>query len=851
MKPRNVNATAKHAQLILAIAAGLAVLVSQISSPACRAAITIKVQADQPGARINSAMWGIFFEDINFGADGGLYAELIKNRSFEFPKPLMGWRELGGGAGKVEVLSDDAFDSANPHYVRVHSEGGERFGLANEGFHGMGIRVGDKYDFSARVRVVSGTPKLSIELTGASGQSIGRAEVVASDSHWQKVAATIVASSTDPKARFDVVVQGSGVVDLDMVSLFPQKTWKNRPGGLRADMVQMLADMHPGFLRFPGGCIVEGRDLSNRYQWKKTLGPAEDRKLIMNRWNIEFRHRPTPDYFQSFGLGFFEFFQLCEDLGASPLPILNCGMACQFNTGQLVPMDQLDPYIQDMLDLIEFANGPATSTWGGRRAEMGHPEPFNLKMIGVGNEQWGPQYIERYAAVAKILKAKHPEVSLVSAAGPSPADERFQFLWPKLRELSADVIDEHCYANPIWFLSNTHRYDQYDRKGPKVFMGEYAAQSVAIVSPNNRNNLECALAEAAYMTGLERNADVVRMASYAPLFANEEAWQWTPDLIWANSLHVYGTPNYYAQRLFMKNRGDVVLPISCDSEVQKIPPAGGIGLGAAEASAEFKDVRVSRGSETLLATDFASGAKDWNGGSDWIAQGGTYTRKNARGTSISFAGSSEWQDYSVSLKARKGAGTGGVLIVVRANGAEDYVAWHLGGWGNQEHGIECRLGQQDALIDRVNGSLEAGRWYDVRVELKGTRLECYLDGQHVETADVPARQTPSFFASATRDEVSKELIVKAVNDSSSAITASVQIHGWKAGGGAGQATVLTSGSPQDVNSFEAPEKVVPIMTALNGAATDFSYTFRPWSLTVLRLGGPISMSEARKVTSGQ
>jgi alpha-L-arabinofuranosidase len=613
----------------------------------------------------------------------------------------------------------------------------------------------------------------------------------------------------------------------------------------------MLADMHPGFLRFPGGCIVEGRDLSNRYQWKKTLGPVEDRKLIMNRWNIEFRHRPTPDYFQSFGLGFFEFFQLCEDLGASPLPILNCGMACQFNTGQLVPMDQLDPYIQDMLDLIEFANGPTTSTWGAHRAEMGHPEPFNLKMIGVGNEQWGSQYIERYAAVAKVLKAKCPEISLVSAAGPSPADERFQFLWPKLRELHADIIDEHCYANPIWFLSNTHRYDQYDRKGPKVFMGEYAAQSVAIVSPNNRNNLECALAEAAYMTGLERNADVVRMASYAPLFANEEAWQWTPDLIWANSLHVYGTPNYYAQRLFMKNRGDVVLPVSCDAEVQKVPPAGGIGLGASEASAEFKDVRVSRGTETLLATDFSSGAKDWNGGSDWITQDGAYARKNARGTSLSFAGSAEWQDYSVSLKARKGAGTGGVLIVVRANGAEDYVAWHLGGWGNQEHGIECRLGQQDALIDRVNGSLEAGRWYDVRVELKGTRLECYLDGQRVETADVPARQTPSFFASATRDEVSKELIVKAVNDSSSTITANVQIHGWKAGGGAGQATVLTSASPQDVNSFEAPEKVVPIMTALNGAATDFSYTFRPWSLTVLRLGGPISVSEARRVSGGE
>jgi alpha-L-arabinofuranosidase len=326
-------------------------------------------------------------------------------------------------------------------------------------------------------------------------------------------------------------------------------------------MVQMLADMKPGFLRFPGGCIVEGNYLTNRYQWKNTILPVADRPLLIDRWNFEFEHRPTPDYFQSFGLGFYEFFQLCEDIGSQPLPILNCGMACQFNSGELVPMDHLDPYIQDALDLIEFANGSTDSVWGAKRAAMGHPAPFNMKMMGVGNEQWGPQYIERYAAFAKALKEKHPEIMLVSAAGPSPADERFHFLWPKLRELHADIVDEHCYDHPQWFFANTHRYDHYNRNGPKVFMGEYAAQSVAVVSPKNRNNLECALAEAAYMTGLERNADVVRMASYAPLFANVDAWQWSPDEIWVDNLNVYGTPNYYVQKLFSLNRGDVVLPV--------------------------------------------------------------------------------------------------------------------------------------------------------------------------------------------------------------------------------------------------------------------------------------------------
>jgi len=314
-------------------------------------------------------------------------------------------------------------------------------------------------------------------------------------------------------------------------------------------------------MRFPGGCIVEGSQLDRRYQWKNTILPLEERHLIINRWNYEFLNRPTPDYFQSFGLGFFEFFQLCDDIGAQPLPILNCGMACQFNSGELCPMDDLQPYIQDALDLIEFANGDTNTTWGAKRAALGHPEPFHMKMLGVGNEQWGQQYIDRYTKFAEALKAKYPDIQLVSAAGPQPADDRFQFAWSKLRALHADIIDEHCYARPEWFFANTHRYDNYDRNGPKVFMGEYAAQSDKVVSVKNRNTLECALAEAAYMTGLERNGDVVRMASYAPLFANSEAWQWTPDMIWANSLEVYRTPNYYAQMLFASNPGDVTVPL--------------------------------------------------------------------------------------------------------------------------------------------------------------------------------------------------------------------------------------------------------------------------------------------------
>ena len=525
-------------------------------------AATLTVRVDQPGAAINPAMWGAFFEDINFGADGGLYAELVKNRGFEFPDALMGWTKLlpPKAKGEISVHSDLPFTPGNPHYVRVNSGGAGLLGLSNEGFRGIGVRAGEAYDFSVRVRAGAGVPKLTVRLYGSDGAVLESVDLTGFTGEWQKYSAKLHPKDTDAKARLVVLVDGKGSLDLDFISLFPERTWKNRSGGLRPDMIQVLADMHPGFLRFPGGCIVEGNLLATRYQWKKTLGPVEEREVLINRWNSEFLHRPTPDYFQSFGLGFFEYFQLCEDIGAQPLPILNCGMACQFNSGELCPLDQLEPYIQDAFDLIEFANGPVSSTWGAKRAAMGHAEPFNLKLLGVGNEQWGPEYIERYAKFAEALKAKHPEIALISAAGPSPDDERFKFLWPKLRGLHADIIDEHSYAKPAWFLDNAHRYDNYERNGPKVFMGEYAAQSDSTVSVKNRNNFECALSEAAFMTGLERNADVVRMASYAPLFAHVDAWQWTPDLIWTDNLRTLLTPNYHVQSLFARNRGDRVLP---------------------------------------------------------------------------------------------------------------------------------------------------------------------------------------------------------------------------------------------------------------------------------------------------
>ncbi len=542
-------------------------LLSSLLLPATLAAAApaaeISVDASRPGAQINPAMWGVFFEDINFGADGGLYAELVKNRGFEFPEALQGWHKLAPSMarGEVTVRDDAPFNARNPKYVRIHSTATAPLGLWNEGFRGMAVRKGEAYRLTFQARSVGEPTKLRLQLFGGDGVVLDTVEVSDLPASWQQRTLTLRPAATDADARLQIALVAKGTVDLDFISLFPERTWKGRANGLRADMVQALADFKPGFLRFPGGCIVEGSDLAKRFQWKNTIGPVEERPVLVNRWNYEFAHRPTPDYYQSFGLGFFEYFLLCEDIGAAPMPIINCGMACQFNSGELCPLDQLEPFIQDALDLIEFANGPATSPWGAKRAAMGHPEPFNLTMLGIGNEQWGEQYLERYAKFHAAIKAKYPEIQLIAAAGPEAADARFKLAWSKLPALGADIIDEHCYARPDWFFSSATRYDAYDRNGPKVFMGEYAAQSLGVANPKNRNTFECALAEAAFMTGMERNADVVRLASYAPLFSNAEAWQWTPDLIWVDGLRVVLTPSYHVQRLFAVHRGDHVLPI--------------------------------------------------------------------------------------------------------------------------------------------------------------------------------------------------------------------------------------------------------------------------------------------------
>ena len=544
------------------VIATLAVLVSLNAS----AQHQFTVNAKKLGAPIQSTMYGIFFEDINFGADGGLYAEMVENRSFEFPQQLMGWNTFG----KVQVNdANPAFDR-NPHYVTLKESGHrDKFtGLENRGFFGMGLKKGLDYHFSVYART-AGSSQIRVELVGSDDEVMTKQQIAIAGNNWKKYTVTLKSPKTDAKGLMRIYLEGKGSVDLDHVSLFPADAWK---GLLRADLVKDLKDLNPGVFRFPGGCIVEGTDLNSRYQWKNSVGPAENRPLNENRWNYTFPHRLFPNYYQSYGLGFYEFFLLSEEIGAQALPVLSCGLACQFQNDDKdeavchVAVDDLQPYIDDALDLIEFANGGTDTKWGKLRADMGHPAPFNLQQIGVGNEQWGPLYPVRLEKFMKAIRAKYPKMKIVGTSGPSPDDndgKQFSYGWEQMKKLKADLVDEHYYRDQDWFMNNVTRYDNYDRKGPKVFAGEYACHVKEDPAdfPTAKNVFEAALAEAAIMTGFERNADIVHMATYAPLFAHVEGWQWRPDLIWMDNLTTVRTPNYYVQQLYGQNPGTHVLSL--------------------------------------------------------------------------------------------------------------------------------------------------------------------------------------------------------------------------------------------------------------------------------------------------
>lgn len=533
--------------------------------------IAIAIDASKPGRAISRDLVGVFFEDLNYAADGGLYAELIQNRSFEYSAteqtewgPFSFWELVkdGGADGRLGLGDARPVHVDNPHYLllTVLQAADGAVGIANRGFDQIPLEAGKSYDVSfwayqaymgrkwSNETDPSRPMPVSVRLEAKDGTVLAEARFEVSGRTWTRHAATLVPSRTETHARFVLAAHERGEIALDMVSLFPRDTFKGRPNGLRRDLAEAIADLRPKFMRFPGGCLVHGPGVRQYYDWKDTVGPVEQRRAARNSWG----------YHQTMGLGYFEYFQFCEDIGALPLPVVTAGVCCQHaghspGRGQEgLPMAEMPAYIQDVLDLIEWANGPVDSRWGAVRAAAGHPEPFGLKYLGVGNEDAiTPAFRERFRMIFDVLRREHPEIVVVGTSGPFASGEDFELGWDFAREIKVPLVDEHYYVAPQWFWENLTRYDGYDRSGPAVYLGEYAAHD-----EERRNTLRSALAEAAHLTSLERNGDVVRFASYAPLLARRGHTQWHPDLIYFTGTDVYRTANYEVQRLFGLHAGD-------------------------------------------------------------------------------------------------------------------------------------------------------------------------------------------------------------------------------------------------------------------------------------------------------
>lgn len=790
--------------------------------------ITWNVEVGGAGPAVQPTMHGVFFEDINYGADGGLYAELVENRSFEHRTGMWAWTEekRGAGSGSLSLETDKSIHPNNPRFLRLKIDSaGDGYGVSNLGYGGIPVRAGGSYRFSLHARGAADyAGGLLVRVESVGGHVLAEGKIDKLTSAWQRHNVELKVSDADNGAKLVVLANAPGVIDLDVISLFPKDTFKQRENGLREDLAKLIADMKPGFMRFPGGCIVEGKNLANAYRWKETVGPIWERKQNWNRWQEVMAASNVSEYSQTYGLGFFEFFQFCEDIGAAPVPVLNCGMSCQFQDKQFVPVSELDPWVQDALDLIEFANGPSTSTWGKVRADMGHPEPFHMKHLGVGNEQWGEEYFKRYEVFYKALKAKYPDITLITTSGPGVDDDNWKLAWGKFkRGVPAEIVDEHYYRPLDWFLQHASRYDSYDRKGPKVFAGEFAAHR-----KDKANALDSAVCEAALMTGLLRNADLVHMSCYAPLLARENFTQWAPDLIWFDATRVMPTPNYHVQAMFAANRPDRMLPSTFSNNQAEGVGRGKAGVGTWLTQAEYKDVVVKDAAGNIL---FRSEKKmpgfDTRTGK-WTAEDDVIRQTSSEEGCIALIGDGSWTDGSISVKARKISGNEGFLVLFQTADEKDRSWWNIGGWGNTAHGLEVR----GTEISRAPGRIENNRWYDIRIELKGREISCFLDNKLIHKVTQPVK--PLVYAAAGIDRKAGEIILQIANPSSDAHQVSINLRGWKSAKPA-QGKILTAGTPDARNNLDTPDFVAPKDLSAPVNAGVIQQTLPPWSHTTLRV----------------
>eukprot|EP00456_Euglypha_rotunda_P090149 TRINITY_DN942_c0_g1_i1.p1 TRINITY_DN942_c0_g1~~TRINITY_DN942_c0_g1_i1.p1 ORF type:complete len:832 (+),score=215.34 TRINITY_DN942_c0_g1_i1:2147-4642(+) len=823
--PRTRSALAIRPFRVVALPIAFSTAALLFSTTACSAPSadgttgSLTIKADKPGAKISTMLCGIFFEEINRAGDGGLYAEMVQNRSFEDADFPIAWK-----ANNADLALDRSvpINDRNPTSIKVTANAGG--GILNSGFiaggpqHDRGawdryqnnnpgdiaVAKGKTYDLSVYVRA-EGSPVLKAELIGQDGTALASQTLKNVGKGWQKVSVSLASSATDHHARLSITSDKATTFWLDMVSLFPKDTWKGRKNGLRADLMERVVAMKPAFVRFPGGCYVEGDEIANRFRWKDSIGDIAERPGHWNLWG----YRSTD------GLGLHEYLQMSEDLGAEPLFVVNAGMSHHEGrlNGWAEPMEKMGEYVQDAVDAIEYANGPVTSKWGALRAKNGHPKPFDMKMIQIGNENWGPEYVERYALFYDAIKAKYPDMVIVG-------DGTIHVSHPM------DIEDTHIYADVPTFLQRSTEFDTRDRKsGRKIYVGEYAVTIGA-----GTGSLRAALGEAAYLTGIERNGDLVTMCSYAPLLVRTGWRAWNPNAIVFDQNRSYGTPSYWLQTMFSQNRATVNLPIKLELPAPVAQPIQGkIGVGTWNGTAEFKDIKVTQNGKTLLESDFT---KDLNGFTSvrgqWTTQDGVLRQTNSGGDSLALAGDANWTDYTLTLKARKLGGKEGFLITFGSQEPQEKSWWNIGGWDNQGSAVEA------VGIDspRTPNTVETGKWYDVKIEVKGTRARFYLDGALIH--DTSRKPIESNMAVAGLDETTGETILKFVNTSAVPATVAIAVDGASGKSIKGKRWIMTSADAHDENSYEEPNKIVPKQEDFSASSSRFTQTFAANSVTVIR-----------------
>jgi len=775
----------------------------------------LTLDVNKPGIAISPTHYGIFFEDINHAADGGLYAELIRNRSFEDGTSYDFWTvaSQSGAFLSATIETTNLLNSAQTKALKMvvsAASSTARAGMANAGFWGINVVNGRQYSVSFFAKCIAGfAGTVTVSLESNAGVKYAQATVSGLTTNWQKFTCSMTAAGNDPTARFVISTNSTGTLWFDMVSLFPP-TFKDRVNGLRPELAQLLADMKPKFMRFPGGCFVEGNVLANRFQWKNTIGPIETRPGHWNLWN----------YRTSDGMGFHEFLQLSEDLNAEPLFVVNVGLAHDDNQ----PSTALTGYIQDALDALEYANGAVTTTYGAMRAANGHPAPFNIKYLEIGNENYfGNNYGDRYLQFYNAIKAKYPAMNCIGNVAAWGTDSpTWTFTHP------VQLLDEHYYRNPTWFVNQYNKYDTYSRTGPKIYVGEYA-----VTSDCGLGNLNAAVGEAVYMAGMEKNSDVVALNSYAPIFVNVDDRNWQIDMIDYNASSLYCTPSYYVQKLFATNIGTVNIPVNDSLNRTSANMTGAVGLGTWSTSANYSNIVVKNGQgTTVFSDDFANTSKWTSGTGTWSALTNMYTQSSTTLTDCRSIGANITDSaYTYSLKARKTGGGEGFLIMFGYKDSNNFYWWNIGGWGNSQHAIErCVNGTKSTLVTAA-GSISSNVWYNVRIEVTKTKVLCYLNDVLIHSLTT---ETPLLYTAASLNESDNKLYFKVINPTAGDVTSALNVKGVTSTF-TGQTTMLTSASGLDENSMATPSNVIPVTTSLGIVPSNFNYTFKANSVTIMQL----------------